>query len=216
MRRKVSSQVKHPGNWMDFLRDPNNKMELFAFLTLKVTQFVFPLNKAVHITSGDSVESTGPNMLDCNHEEADTRIVVHILHALEQGMKTVKVRTVDTDVVVILAGAFHELLVTQPLADIWIAFGRSKNYRFYSINAIYASLGEHKSIALPVFHAFTGSDTTSAFRGKGKKSAWQAWQAYEEVTETFEYLSSHPFEQLQKDSDHFRRIERLSTTEQVP
>ncbi len=45
-------------------------------------------------------------------------------------MKTVKVRTVDTDVVVILAGAFHELLVTQPLADIWIAFGRSKNYRF--------------------------------------------------------------------------------------
>ncbi len=115
---------------MDFLRDPNNKKELVAFLTLKVTQFAFPLNKAVHITSGNSVESTGPNMPDCNHEEADTRIVVHILLALEQGMETVKVRTVDTDVVVILAGAFHELLVTQPLADIWIAFGRSKNYRF--------------------------------------------------------------------------------------
>ena len=42
-------------------------------------------------------------MLDCNHGEADTRIVVHILHALQQDMMTV--RTVDTDVVVILAGA---------------------------------------------------------------------------------------------------------------
>ena len=45
-------------------------------------------------------------MPNCNHEEADTRIVVHIAHALEQGEKTIYVRTVDTDVVVILAGAF--------------------------------------------------------------------------------------------------------------
>ena len=195
---------------MDFLCDPCNKDELFAFLTSRVAQFTFPPNKAVYVTSGDSVESTGPNMVDCNHEEADTRIVVHILHALELGMKTIKVRTVDTDVVVILAGIFHELVETQPLADIWIAFGKSKNYRFYNIADICAHIGEHKSRALPFFHAFTGSDTTSAFRGKGKKSAWQAWQAYEGVTETFEFLSYHPFEILEKDSDHFRKIERFS------
>ena len=51
-------------------------------------------------------------MMDCNHEEADTRI--HILHALQQGMMTVKVCTVDTDVVVILAGALYDLSQTQP------------------------------------------------------------------------------------------------------
>ena len=45
----------------------------------------------------------------------DTRVVVHILNALEQGMKSVKVSTVDTDVVIILAGAFSELCQTQPL-----------------------------------------------------------------------------------------------------
>ena len=135
--------------------------------------------------------------------------MVHILNALEQGMKSVKVRTVDTDVVIILAGAFYELCQTQPLADIWIAFGMSKNYRFYSTNAICASLGEQRSRALPVIHTLTGCDTTSTFKGKGKKSAWQARQAYEEVTETLEYLASNPFEILDVHSDHFRKIERL-------
>ncbi len=55
LRRKVSSQTKLPGNWMDFLRDSTNKKELFAFLTSKVVEFTFPPNKAVYITSGESV-----------------------------------------------------------------------------------------------------------------------------------------------------------------
>ena len=146
------------------------------------------------------------NMMNCNHEEADTKI--QILHALQQGMMTVKVRTVDTDVVVILAGALYDLSQTQPQADIWVAFGTSKNYQFYSINAICASLGEQRSRALPVLHTLTGCDTTSAFMGKGKTQA-QAWQAYEEVTGTLEYLASHPFEVVNADSDLFVKIERL-------
>ena len=113
-------------------------------------------------------------MPNCNHEEADTRMVIHILHALEQGLKKIQVRTVDIDVIVILIGALFELTITQPFADIWIAFGIGKDLRFYSINGICATLGEPRSRALPVFHALTGCDTTSAFKGKGKKSAWQA------------------------------------------
>ena len=149
-------------------------------------------------------------MQNCNHEEADTRVVVHVLHALMQGGKTIQVRTVDTDVVVILAGTFHDLIASQLLADIWVAFGMGKNFRFYHINAICASLGELQSRALPVFHAFSGCDTTSAFNGKGKKSAWQAWQVYEDVTETFVYLAGHPFQLLNLDDDHFQKFERLT------
>ena len=149
-------------------------------------------------------------MLDCNHEEADTRIVVHLLHALEHGMRTIKVRTADSDVIAILVGAFFDLTSTHPSADIWVAFGTGKHCRFYSINTICTSIGEPRSRALPVFHAFSGSDTTSAFRGRGKKSAWQAWQAYEEVTQTFTFLAAHPFEHLRADSDHFQKIERLT------
>ena len=188
MQRKVSSQAKLPGNWVDFLRDPSNKTELFSFLTSKVAKSNFLPNKVVYVTSGESVISVGQTSsvkADCSHEEADTRVVVHILHALEQGIKTIVVCTVDTDVIVILTGVFFELTASKPLADIWVAFGTGKIFRLYSINAICTYLGKERTQALPIFHALTGCDTTSAFRGKGKKSAWQAWQAYDEVTETF-------------------------------
>ena len=53
--RKVTSHAKLPGKWKDFLCDSNNKSELFAFLTSKISQFIFPSNKAVYVTSGQSV-----------------------------------------------------------------------------------------------------------------------------------------------------------------
>ena len=71
-------------------------------------------------------------------------------------MQTVQVRTVDTDVIVILAGQFHDLLAIQPLADIWVAFDMGKNLRFYHVNAVCASLGERKSRALPIFMRILG------------------------------------------------------------
>ena len=87
------------------------------------------------------------------------------MHALEQGMKTVLVRTVDTDVIVILVGVCAKLATIQPSAGIWVAFGTGKNYTLYSIVHICASLGHHNSQALPMFYAFIGCDTTSSFRG---------------------------------------------------
>ena len=60
-------------------------------------------------------------MQNCNHE-ADTRIVVHVMHALQQGAKTIQVRTVDTDVEVIFVGTFHDLTastVCRYLGRLW-------------------------------------------------------------------------------------------------
>ncbi len=70
--------VWRPGNWMDFLRDPDNKEELFSFLTVNVEEFPWPPAKAVYVTSGQFVSSIGTSfsMENCNHEEADTRIEV--------------------------------------------------------------------------------------------------------------------------------------------
>ena len=124
-------------------------------------------------------------MPSCNHEEADTQLVVHILHALEQGLKSIEVCTIDTNVIVILVGAFVELTRVKPLADIWIAFRMGKDFRFYSLNAFCSALGDLRSRALPVFHALTGCDTSSTFRGNGNKSAWQAWQAFSESLKHF-------------------------------
>ena len=47
-----------------------------------------------------------PMLPNYDHEEADTRVNVHILHALEEGLKEIQVCTVDNDVMVIPVGAF--------------------------------------------------------------------------------------------------------------
>ena len=43
---------------------------------------------------------------------------MHILHALEEGLKEIKVCTGDNDVMVISVGVFFKLTMTQPFADI--------------------------------------------------------------------------------------------------
>ena len=92
---------------------------------------------SVSISQGESVLPSSPlqDVEKCNHEESDTRILVHAKDANSTGAKNVLVRTVDTDVTVFLVGHFHELLV-------WIAFGMGKGYRRYSINAICDHIGE--------------------------------------------------------------------------
>ncbi|XP_078351843.1 uncharacterized protein LOC144636497 [Oculina patagonica] len=148
-------------------------------------------------------------MQSCNHEEADTRILVHVKDALAKGGRSVLVRTVDTDVVVILIAQFHMLSSTWPGSTFWVAFGMGKTFQLLSVNSICDYLGEEKCRALPFFHAFTGCETTSAFLGKGKKSAWEAWNAYPEVTEAFLYVNDNPFNPLEIDFPLFKVLQRL-------
>jgi hypothetical protein len=135
-------------------------------------------------------------MADCDHEEADSRMLVHLLHALEHGANIIQIRTVDSDVIVILIGQFHDLVVHYPLMKLWVAFNSGKDFCFYHINSICDNLRKEKSQALPEFHAFTGSDTTSAFKNNGKVSAWNAWKSYSDVTSTFLHVAKNPFKKL--------------------
>ena len=84
-----------------------------------------------------------------------------------------------------------------------------KHFQLLSIDSICEYLGEQKCRALPFFHAFTGCDTTSAFLGKGKKSAWEAWNAYPDVTEAFLYANDSPFLPLEINSPVFNVLQRF-------
>ena len=46
-------------------------------------------------------------------------------------------------------------------------------------------IGPEKAQAMPIFHAITGCDTTSEFKGGKKKTAWKTWNAIPEVTQAF-------------------------------
>ena len=54
---------------------------------LEVVNNNFPEGSSVYITAGENVIciGAGMEMSSCNQEEADTRIVVHVKHALENG-----------------------------------------------------------------------------------------------------------------------------------
>ncbi|XP_068704013.1 uncharacterized protein [Montipora foliosa] len=85
-----------------------------------------------------------------------------------------------------------------------------RNFKLLSVNAIRAGLGETRSTSLPVFHSLSHCDTKSAFCGKGKSSAWQAWLLYPDLTITSEFLAIDPFHELKLDSEHSKRIKRLT------
>ena len=60
---------------------PHDSHELFAFLYEKIASTAWPDGKEVFNTSDTRVAGTDPthSMLPCNHEEADTRIIIHLL-----------------------------------------------------------------------------------------------------------------------------------------
>ena len=109
---------------------------------------------------------------DCNHEEADTRMLVHVEHSLVNGANQIGINSEDTDVLIILLVFFHQLQSKYNFSDVVIDFNRTKRY---SISTLAEKLGTSICQALPFFHALTGSDTTSAFKNVGKKQHVRLW-----------------------------------------
>ena len=145
-------------------------------LTDEIVGAELPPEKVVRITSGQSVVTRRlqSQMPDSDQEEADTRMCLHIADAAKHGARKIMVSTVDTDVLVILIGINFTMALLYPGIQIWVAFGKGENFRYYHINSICNNLGEKTSRSLQFFHALTGSDTTSQFLGKAKWSCWEA------------------------------------------
>ena len=76
--------------------------------------------------------------------------------------------------------------------ELWIAFGVGKHYRYVPAHSIASAMGSVKSSGLPFFHSLTGCDTTSAFAGRGKKTAWDIWAVFPEISSLFTRLSTYP------------------------
>ena len=74
------------------------------------------------------------------------------------------------------------------------------------IHAIVDGIGSERASGLLYFHAVTGCDVVSAFRGKGKKSAWHTWNIFPEITPVFEKLSMHP---MILDENDFNMIQKF-------
>jgi hypothetical protein len=176
----VTAKTRIPKSWQAFLRVSENKEQLFRFLSEQVLAAC--KDNEVYVTMDDKVLSTTPldfqSLTPCTHEEADSRLILHLSHASNHGHESVIIKTVDTDVVVLGLSNFHQTGVEK----LFIEFGVGKHLRQIAIHHIAAKLGKDKGMALPFFHALTGCDTTSSFAYHGKKSAWDTWLAMPGMT----------------------------------
>ncbi|KAJ4945560.1 hypothetical protein JOQ06_023241 [Pogonophryne albipinna] len=124
------------------------------------------------ITQTMSLDELAP----CSHEEADTIIFVHAKQA---------------DILVIAVGILPTLQEIG-LQQLWIAFGHGRNLKWIPVHDLCLSIGMEKSKGILFFHAFTGCDVVSAFRGEGKKTAGQTWEVCDEASDLFSKLSQYP------------------------
>ncbi|KAE8746646.1 hypothetical protein FOCC_FOCC006630 [Frankliniella occidentalis] len=194
--RQVLASTPVPKDWTNFLLNDKNKEQLFSLLALRAVEELSP-DILVVSNVGDriAVSQNSPHMPSslsgavCGKaEEADSRIILHLADAAAHGARTAVVRSVDTDVLV-LSVSFFPGLQSLGLEKLWLHFGSGANQRLIPVHAISANLGPDKCAALPGFHAMTGCDFTSGFRGKRKKSCWSAWLDCPEATQAFIEIS---------------------------
>lgn len=104
------------------MRVDDNKTELFGLLAQEVRS-IEAAGKDVYSTYGSQVVSNTAresleDLQSCNHEEADTQIFLHVLHAVKQHRR-IMIRTIDTDVFVLAVSQMQRI----PQKEIWLAFG---------------------------------------------------------------------------------------------
>ena len=206
---KISVQENTPisHKFSSVLKNDENKTELFSLAAKLLTSGVDAANVTLVCTDQEGV-LTNSQQLDCStlrpctHEEADTRIILHVDDISKKGIKKISVIATDTDVVVIALYAYHCLNVDE----LWIDFGRGQNQRYYPIHEYSNILGKEKCDALTFWYAFTGCDTVSQFAGRGKKTAWATWNLFQDATKSFRRLSSIDI----SDEDDIKVVERFT------
>ena len=137
--------------------------------------------------------------IDGVHEEADSRIVIHIADMIRNDITKIKLRTVDTDVIVILLAFMPQFFELNENVCIWADFGTCDHRRHISINDSYEELGDSICLGLLFFQCFTGYDSTCSFVRETKRfwfDLWMKQQAQDNITSVFQHLSWLPSEDI--------------------
>ena len=169
------SEQKTPKQFKKFLADGSNKENLIEFLyeswqkcepqVLGHIVLVIAHKDKCHSVSVEEAKVVMKEVCDLfsDHEEADTRILLHASHAAREN-STVVIKSPDTDVFMLSLAAAHEI----PATDLLFLTGSGNNRRIICVSKHAKTLGKEKCKALLGFHTFTGCDSVSAFKGKGK------------------------------------------------
>ena len=189
-RYHIMPNTPIPRKWKDFLRNSENKTEMFKLIAEYVSNLRIPEGKQVICTSEERALSLPPAPVDdispCEHEEVDTRILLHAKHAVCNGHSTILIKASDIDIVVICLSLFNDI----GAEELYVEYGTAKNLRILPIHKIHHSLGPTRCRGLLFFYGLTGVDSIASFVGYGKVTAWNVWNAFsDQFTSLFQKLS---------------------------
>ena len=117
----------------------------------------------------------------------------YTLNLIHNGYKNILVRTIDTDVLVLLISHIGRV----ELGDVDIHAYLINSEIYYGIRAIIQELESNICRALPFLYALSGCDTVSSFYGKGKCKAYDVSlksSQKDDLTEVFIKLGETPAE----------------------
>ena len=128
IRRNVDNRDQRTGNWERFIILEDNKASLAHFLSTEISEsYSAPSGRELVINGGfkDTLKVWSSDTsrqdireLASDHEEADTRIVLHARDAAARGYKQVNILCRDTDVLVLLLAHREQLC-----QEIWMFAG---------------------------------------------------------------------------------------------
>ena len=168
-----------PQTWKNFIALGENKEDLALFLSGKLATHTDTVNEVVVGGSTPNGFSTTRGViptLNANHEEADTKIIIHALEAIDAGYGNIIVKCRDTDVLLLL---LH--FTRDKICHVWMMSGTSKEQECFPVHAINEALAPAVVENVLGFHAITGCDTVSSFAGHGKKSCWNVYLQHPEL-----------------------------------
>ena len=191
-----------------FLKNDRNKTELNEYLSLKLLELhqgdlimvASYQNTALSFPSSCSEMDTPVSVRPCEAEEADQRLVRHTLNLISNGYNNIIVRTIDTDVLILLISYIEQIELNAVELHAYLI----NSDKYFNIKQIIHDLGSDTCLALPFFFAFTGCDTVSSFYGKGKCKAYDTWlksDGIDDLTDVFINLGKKPDQVTSKQID---------------
>ena len=207
-----SSQTSLPRNFEEFLKNGENKkrlIEIFKDVLIDEREFILEqLNCEVLYYSMDNIcfafKMDGVEQcpeLSSNQEEADTKMIMHCVNALDSndhGNVVIRSHSGDTDINVLATS-----LILNNAGRTFVDYNTG-DYREVLCLGDVDLIDEEKS-ALIGLHSFTGNDYASSFFKKSKKSCWKTLTNNPKFFKTFSTLGNtwNPSEELQSELEEF-------------
>ena len=199
LQRPLSLQQKTPLLFSNYLKSSKNKETLIVFLIEQWKNlpgselqgrmvYATQLDNCVKLSCSQDGDIIAEDVeeLKSNQEEADGRLLLHAKHASddkELNEKVVVVKSPDTDVFLLMAA-----FASQIPCPLFFATGSGNLARTLNVGLILEKYGEQVCTALLGIHAFTGCDSTSSFKGKGKVVPFKLMLKSSSFIELFAHL----------------------------